>query len=122
MALAIGYSLRNWTALTRFVDEGRIEAHNAAGRALRRMAVGPSAAVICTLNGSAKLVGIKPEAYLRHVLECIADHPSNGIDKLPPWAVAGELAKAAPTTSQPTDKLSGLSASPLAKTPACVSS
>ncbi len=28
MTLAIGYSLRNWTALTRFVDDGRIEAHN----------------------------------------------------------------------------------------------
>jgi hypothetical protein len=30
MALAIGYSLSNWTALTRFVDDGRIEAHNNA--------------------------------------------------------------------------------------------
>jgi hypothetical protein len=41
MALAIGYALSNWTALTRFVDDGRIEAHNnAAERALRGVALG----------------------------------------------------------------------------------
>jgi len=119
MALAIGYSLSNWTALTRFVDDGRIEAHNnAAERALRGVAIGRknylhlgsdngghSAGVIYTLIGSAKLVGIDAQAYLRHVLERIADHPSNRIDELLPWAVASELAKAVPTSSQPTDKL-----------------
>ncbi|MDM0032220.1 transposase domain-containing protein [Variovorax sp. J22P271] len=61
--------------------------------------------MIYTLIGSAKLVGIDPQAYLRHVLERIADHPSNRIDELLPWAVAGELAKAAPTASQPAGKL-----------------
>jgi len=119
MALAIGYSLSNWTALTRFVDDGRIEAHNnAAERALRGVAIGRknylhlgsdsgghSAAVIYTLIGSAKLIGIDPQAYLRHVLEHIADHPSNRIDELLPWAVAGELARSAATSSQATDKL-----------------
>lgn len=119
MALAIGYSLSNWMALTRFVDDGRIEAHNnAAERALRGVAIGRknylhlgsdsgghSAAVIYTLIGSAKFVGIDPQAYLRHVLERIADHPSNRIDELLPWALVGELAKAAPTSSQPPDKL-----------------
>jgi transposase len=41
MALAIGYSLSNWTALTRFANDGRIEAHNnAAERALRGVAIG----------------------------------------------------------------------------------
>lgn len=119
MALAIGYSLSNWTALTRFVDDGRIEAHNnAAERALRGVAIGRknflhlgsdagghSAAVIYTLIGSAKLIGIDAQAYLRHVLDRIADHPSNRIDELLPWAVAGELARAAATPSQATDKL-----------------
>ena len=61
--------------------------------------------MIYTLIGSAKLVDLDPQAYLRHVLERIADHPSNRIDELLPWAVASELAKAAPTSSQPTDKL-----------------
>ena len=36
---------------------------------------GHSAAVIYTLIGSAKLVGIDAQAYLRHVPERIADHP-----------------------------------------------
>jgi hypothetical protein len=41
MALAIGYSLSNWTALTNFVDDGRIDAHNnTAERALRGVAIG----------------------------------------------------------------------------------
>ena len=119
MALAIGYSLSNWTALTRFVDDGRIEAHNnAAERALRGVAIGRknylhlgsdaggnSAAVIYTLIGSAKLNGIDPQAYLRHVLDRIADHPSNRIDELLPWEVAGDLARAATTSSQAADKL-----------------
>jgi hypothetical protein len=92
--------------------------NNAAERALRGVAIGRknylhlgsdngghSAALIYTLIGSAKLVGIDPQAYLRHVLERIADHPSNRIDELLPWAAASELANAAPTSSQPTDRL-----------------
>lgn len=119
MALAIGYSLSNWTALTRFVDDGRIEAHNnAAERALRGVAIGRknylhlgsdngghSAAVIYTLVGAAKLNGIDAQAYLRYVLDRIADHPSHRIDELLPWAVAGDLARAAAASSQATDKL-----------------
>jgi transposase len=105
MALAIGYALSNWTALTRFADDGRIEAHNnAAERALRGVALGrknylhlgsdvggQSAAVIYTLIGSAKLNGIDPQRYLHYVLERIASHPINRIDELLPWAVAPEL-------------------------------
>ncbi len=105
MALAIGYSLSHWTALTRFVDDGHIEAHNnAAERALRGVAIGrknylhlgsdvggQSAAVIYTLLGTARLNGINPQLYLRHVLERIADHPSNRIDDLLPWVVAPQL-------------------------------
>jgi hypothetical protein len=105
MALAIGYSLGNWTALTRFVDDGRIEAHNnAAERALRGVAIGRknflhlgcdtgghSAAVIYTLIATARLNGMDPQAYLRHVLERIADHPITRIDDLLPWAVAATM-------------------------------
>jgi transposase len=90
MALAVGYALSNWTALTQFVDDGRIEAHNnAAERALRCVALGRknylhlgsdvgghSAAVIYTLIGSAKLNGIDPQCYLTYVLERIGGHPS----------------------------------------------
>jgi transposase len=102
MAGAIGYAIGNWCALTRFVDDGRLEAHNnAAERALRGVAIGRknylhlgsdgggcSAAVIYTLLGSAKLNGVEPLRYLRYVLERIADHPINRIHELTPWAVA----------------------------------
>jgi transposase len=32
-------------------------------------------------------MGIDPQAYLRHVIEKIADHPVNRIEKLLPWRV-----------------------------------
>lgn len=105
LAAAIGYTLANWRALRRFVDDGRIEAHNnAAERALRAVALGrknylhlgsdagrASAAVFYTLIGAAKLSGIEPQAYLCHVLERIADHPINRIEELLPWTVAPQL-------------------------------
>jgi transposase len=106
MALAIGYAVSNWSALVRFVSDGRIEAeNNAAERALRAVAIGrknflhlgsdaggDSAAVIYTLIGTAKLGGINPQHYLRYVLERIADHPINRIDELLPWEVADQIA------------------------------
>lgn len=115
MALAIGYSLSNWTALTNFVGDGRIDAHNnTAERALRGVAIGRknylhvgsdagghTAAVMYTLLGTAKLNGINPQRYLRHVLERIADHPSNRIDELLPWVVAAKWEEDASAKDMP---------------------
>jgi transposase len=48
---------------------------------------GERAAAIYSLVETAKLNGIDPEAYLRQVLECIADYPINRIDDLLPWNI-----------------------------------
>jgi hypothetical protein len=44
-----------------------------------------------TLIGSAKLNGLDPELYLRHVLTRIADHPVSQIQDFLPWNLAPSL-------------------------------
>jgi hypothetical protein len=46
---------------------------------------GDRAAAMYTLIGTAKLNGLDPEAYLRTLLNRIADHPIQRIHHLLPW-------------------------------------
>jgi transposase len=99
IAKAIQYSLNRWTALTRFLDDGRLcMSNNAAERALRGIAVGRHnwtfagsdeggrrAAAIYTLVETAKLNDVDPQAWLTDVLERLQDHPARRIDELLPW-------------------------------------
>jgi len=99
LAKAIRYTLAQWSALTLVLRDGRACLHNnAAERRMRPMALGRKnylfagsleggrrAAIIYTLIGTAELNGWDPEAYLRAVLERIADHPINCIGELAPW-------------------------------------
>ena len=79
--------------------DGRACLHNnAAERRMRPLALGRKnylfagsleggrrAAIIYTLVGTAELNGWDPQAYLRVLLDRIADHPINRIGELAPW-------------------------------------
>ncbi|MFN0302785.1 MAG: transposase [Burkholderiales bacterium] len=79
---AIGYALRHWSALTRYIEDGRLEIdNNGAERSLRTIAVGrknwtflgneragKSAAILYSLIMSAKAAGVDPRLYIRDLL------------------------------------------------------
>jgi transposase len=79
---AVGYALRHWAALTRYLEEGYLAIdNNAAERALRQVAVGrknwlfcgseeggQTAAVLFSVVGTCKRLGVDPFAYLREAL------------------------------------------------------
>ena len=120
LAVSIRYALTRWLALTRFVDDGRIEIdNNAAERALRCVALGRKnylfagsdaggerAAAIYSLIGTAKLNGIGPEAYLRYVITHINEHRISKVAELLPWNVAAKL----PSFTQDTTGISAIAA------------
>ncbi len=97
-AATILHALNLWPALARYYDDGAIEVDNsAAERVLRAIAIGrrnylfagadsggARAAVIYSLIGTARLNGIDPDTWLRHVLAQIGDHPVNRVDEFLP--------------------------------------
>ena len=109
IAGAIRYALSRWQALTRYLDDGRLAIdNNAAERLIRPLALGRKnwlfagsdaggerAAAIYSLIETTKLNRLDPEAYLRHVLERIADHTVNRVAELLPWNIGNELRSAA---------------------------
>jgi len=99
LAKAIRYTLTQWSALTLVLRDGRACLHNnAAEQKMRPLSLGRKnylfagsleggrrAAIIYTLIGTAELNGWDPQAYLRVLLERIAEHPINRIGELAPW-------------------------------------
>jgi transposase len=97
-ARAIDYSLNRWTALTRYLGDGRLPADNnwienrirpiALGRAnwlfAGSLRAGQRAAAIMSLIGSARMNGLDPYAYLKDVLERLPTQPASRIAELLP--------------------------------------
>jgi transposase len=111
LAEAIRYALSRWEALTRFLDDGRVELDtNPVERAIRPVALGRKNhlfagsdggghrwAVVATLIETARLNGVEPYAYLKDVLTRMTDgHPINRLDELLPWAWSPEAAVKSP--------------------------
>jgi hypothetical protein len=104
LAGALRYSLSRWTAFTCYTTDGRLDiCNNAAERAIRPLALGRKnwlfagsdtggerAAVMYTLIETAKLNGLNPEAYLRDIINRIADHPMKKLDALLPWNILAQ--------------------------------
>ena len=101
---AVRYTLKNWTALTRYCEDGDLEIdNNGAERAIRGVAVGrnnwlffgsdqggKTAAVLRSFVASCQRAGIDPFAWFKDVLSRIADQPITRLAELLPhhWTPA----------------------------------
>jgi len=116
LAKAMRYTLRHWTGLTLFLDDGRIELDtNTVEREIRRIPLGRKNALfagndtgaehwalMATLIASAKLNDVEPLAWLTDILERIVSGRTKAteIDRLLPWhwnadRAANEIVQAA---------------------------
>ena len=121
IAGAIGYALNQWTALTRFLEDGKLKLdNNRSERELRREAVGRKNwmflgtddsgewnATVVSLIASCALHQIEPWSYLRDVLTLLPGWPRNRLLELSPkhWK----------QTLENTDARQRLAASPWAR-------
>ena len=104
IAKAIRYTLNNWAALTRLLDNAQMPMdNNAVENLIRPLAIGRKnwlfagseiagrrAAAVMSLIHSARLNGHDPQAYLKDVLERQPTHKAKDIDDLLPhrWQAA----------------------------------
>jgi transposase len=101
---AVAYALKNWTALTRYLEDGDLSIdNNHTERSLRGIAVGrrnwtfvgsdrggKTMAVLRSFVASCELAGVEPFAWFHDVLTRIAECSIQQLDDLLPhnWAAA----------------------------------
>jgi transposase len=107
LAKAIRYARSRWVALTRYIEDGRLEiSNNAVENMLRCIGIGRKnwlfagsdsggerAATFYTIIRTSVLNGLEPEAYLRYVLARIGDYPINRVHELLPWNIDGQVTR-----------------------------
>jgi hypothetical protein len=98
LGAASGYALRNWAALTRYTEDGRLKIdNNGAEQALRPIVLGRKnwlfagseaaahrTAILCSLVQTCKHLQINPFVYLRDVIERVSTHPARLVLELTP--------------------------------------
>ena len=108
---ALGYSIRQEAALSRFLDDGRLAIdNNASERALRTIAVGrkawlfagsddaaQSAAAFFSLIATCRLHDLEPEAYLRDIFRVLPQWPKERNLELAPLFFKATRARLDPT-------------------------
>lgn len=108
---ALGYSIRQEAALSRFLDDGRLAIdNNASERALRTIAVGrkawlfagsddaaQSAAAFFSLIATCRLHDLEPEAYLRDIFRVLPQWPKERHLELAPLFFKATRARLDPT-------------------------
>jgi len=101
---AVRYTLKNWTALARFCEDGDLEIdNNPTESSIRGVAVGrnnwiffgsdhggSTAAVLRSFTASCQRIRVDPFAWFNNVLSRIASHPIPRLSELLPhnWATA----------------------------------
>ena len=82
LARAIRYARSRWTALTRYLDDGRIEiSNNAAENQIRPAALGRKNWLFC----GSDVGGERAAAFYTLIRTRIGAHPINRLDELLPW-------------------------------------
>jgi transposase len=98
LGAAVGYALRNWVALTRYVEDGRLKIdNNGAEQALRPIVLGRKnwlfagseaaahrTAILCSLVQTCKHLQLNPFVYLSDVIERVSTHPARLVLELTP--------------------------------------
>lgn len=112
---ALGYTLNNWKALTRYTEAPFLAIdNNHSERQIKQLVIGrknwlfagseggaENAAILYSLVISCKLAGVDPFAYLRDVLMRIHTHPAERIAQLIPREWKTRFGPAAALQTQP---------------------
>ena len=103
---AVNYALKNWTALTRYCEDGNLAIdNNHTERSLRGIAVGrnnwlfvgsdrggQTMAILRSFVGSCEMVKVDPLAWFQDVLSRMGEQSMQALDELLPHRWAARLA------------------------------